>query len=392
MPSADLTIPSEPSLLSDLTHHYLKRTPAVVGAALIDDRKNAKRLKRLLRHHDEGLVSNEDTYRRDAIDYLLAYYGIVEMACFFGLLTEEDLVDEFRRATIRRLEQPWLRRYYEVNYPLLLPQMLLHRLRDRSALQADIEDLDADELFDDVRQVGVLFDTGDKEVDAFLWMLDGGEKGGKNITDLLALLESPRQLKAALASLQRDAPRRKGGHRKPHLRGLDLALSGLLDFLEFASSYDSILQRLAQSAVAQSVVWHHHGYWFKALAYSAGAGLGNALLNLSVSGQLDGPEDVAGISVALTRLMSGRYAYTLEEVAASIRISSTGYDSISAAYRELDLETVERLRLSWNMFSEKNLLELSSVEHIRKEPRTTPQLPPAASDDEKDDRGNPEKS
>ena len=49
-----------------------------------------KKLKRVLRHHDEtpNGIGDRETWWRDEFDYLLGFYGIVEIAAMIGFVRE----------------------------------------------------------------------------------------------------------------------------------------------------------------------------------------------------------------------------------------------------------------------------------------------------------------
>jgi hypothetical protein len=117
---------------SDLEQAFFFDTPAHRAVALLDKQHAGEittpNLFKLLRHHDEPprWISDKETRRRDAFDYLLEYYGILEIASLIAYVPA-SIPTKLKLSAKRNLGVPALRKYYNKKYPQLLPQ--LFRLR-----------------------------------------------------------------------------------------------------------------------------------------------------------------------------------------------------------------------------------------------------------------------
>src|SRR5213594_2451024 len=75
--------------LGYLEREYFRRTSASIAFANFA-KWSDDRLRCVLRHHDETEegISDSETWWRDEFDYLLAFYGIVEIAVMIGFVAE----------------------------------------------------------------------------------------------------------------------------------------------------------------------------------------------------------------------------------------------------------------------------------------------------------------
>jgi hypothetical protein len=309
--------PDPEEFVLDLEFQYVERTPARKAKAHLKKRKGKKRtrwLRRLLRHHSEfpdGVVEEADTYRRDQFDFLLSFYGLLEVASMMRLVPEE-LPKKIGQTAREALHDPWIKRYYEVNYPLLLPKLLRWRL-DGFDEVADVVALPRQtfEVFERFRLLSRNMDFDDnssgKNVERFLWLLDGGVvDDDEDIDSLLAIVADPDRYARRIIK-----PVKKGGRSD-----LDQALIGFGIFLAFAVEFDAFLDALKEYRQLQSALWHHHGYWFRAF-HSLAGGEVRSVIRQVVDTKAKRYEPLRGAGgqalAALGRLCSGRYEYQLGE-------------------------------------------------------------------------------
>ena len=111
--------------LKQLTERHLDDT-AQAGAALLDTLSDAQ-LAVLLRSHWIKQPTEEEIRDRDAVDLIIDYYSILEVASAAGCVPD-PLPEDLRVSALKRLTRPAVRRYYTNYYPLLLPKFFVQRL------------------------------------------------------------------------------------------------------------------------------------------------------------------------------------------------------------------------------------------------------------------------
>jgi hypothetical protein len=199
---------------------------------------------------------------RDAFDDLLAYYSCVEIAALIGFVPS-PLPRTFRAETGQILDNPDIRRYYRKHYPLLLPNMLLNRIRGRTNLKERSGDA-ATALFFEFLHISNLIEH-DSSVDMLLWFLDSGYHRGYEWKDTLKTLRNPKRFIEALSRSPRS--------RTPAEQSVD----GLRKFLGFCVAFKDLLDRSRQFPLLQSAMWHYHGYWFHIIRGEVRKGIEQAL-------------------------------------------------------------------------------------------------------------------
>jgi hypothetical protein len=306
-------------LFADLHNEYVNRTPArkaLLHFKRLKVRDGSRfRLKHLLRHHDEEEITNRETYLRDQYDYLLSFYGLVEIASALGLIKAFPRSFSIGASTV--LADPYVRRYYEENYPLLLPELFRFRLENRP-LQIESNIPDVDNVFERFRQIGAQVDLEDEETDKFLWLLDGGVVGQseRSISDLVRVISKPSTfLKKLTAGAEADDPDPIGQ-----------ALIGLSNFLDLCDELHRFLKSFEDYPLFQSLCWHHHAYWFDHLRAEIGAYL-QQILSGFMGWQTRAARSEnfdSDVYLGITELMSGRYGWRLYESVHSMRINRAG--------------------------------------------------------------------
>jgi Bacterial RNA polymerase, alpha chain C terminal domain len=230
-----------------------------------------KTLATWLRRHDETEegISDRETWIRDEFDFLLGFYSIVEIAMMIGFVSE--LPDAFYKKHLRVLNHPALRRYYEWNYPLDLPRRLRERLLFGIEYQV-IENTFLDAFFYEFLELTKAVER-DKDMESFLWCLDGGYRQDR---------QGESDLDAVTRALSK-ADRLAGAtQRPPNKRGeLDRALNGFCKFIQFCEGLDSLIQRLKGQPEMAEAMWLAHAYWFRRLETDMGTDLEKAVFSLA---------------------------------------------------------------------------------------------------------------
>jgi hypothetical protein len=229
-----------------------------------------KRLAVLLRHHDETEegINDRDTWIRDDFDFLLGFYSIIEIAVMVGFVRK--LPDAFSKKHLPVLNHPALRRYYEWNYPLDLPRRLRERILFDVGYHAREGTLGHAFFYEFLELTKAI--ERDKDMESFLWCLDGGyREDKKGASDLDAVM---RELGKSnrLAEATQLSPKKRGE--------LDRALNGFCKFIQFCECFDSLIQRLKEEPELAEAMWLAHGYWFRQLETDMGSNLKDAVLCL----------------------------------------------------------------------------------------------------------------
>lgn len=267
-------------------------------------------LDRLLRNHVVDPIRTErEVLERDSFDFLLSYYGLVEIALIAGHLTE-PLPEDFVERTLSELEQVEVVRYYEVHYPLLLPQLLRRRLQKPHGRNRV-----APEHAEKAEELYMLFlaltasRQRDANIEGFLWLLDDGidPETGSNWTQLIQRLDHPEEVQSSLRRFASAHDRREA---------LDVALVGLFRYLDHCHSLARLIRDAEALPELASGFWHLDAYWFRHLRTKVGSHLDAALEAMAKwdGGSVGAQSDVRR---ALLELLSGEYAQPLDDLAGS---------------------------------------------------------------------------
>jgi hypothetical protein len=296
-------------ILADLRRRYFDDTSAPRGQGLLDEYRSDEGyedLAYLLRHHDEDTVEEDETWDRDAIDDLIGYYSILEVASIAGAIPDLPRADAALAS--ENLGDLIVRVYYEEHYPLTLPGLFRQRLRGAQMIRENGQDclrwfyrfLAIDQQVDQ-----------NSDVDDFLWLIDGGtlsdHSGDYDIDDLFAVLADETDFRERMHLGRRSRTR------------LDDSLHGLRIFIVFGLEFDSLLKACRGLPLLRAAFWHHHSYWFGQLDWFFGRKLPKALDRITRwSGRAKAPEmrhlidrEVHEAQRAFERLSSGRYGAAL---------------------------------------------------------------------------------
>lgn len=223
-----------------------------------------RNLGKLLRHHDERQISDAETWDRDGFDFLLAYFGMVEVGCLSGFVGL-DLPEDYRADAVEILGDGDVRRYYEDHYPIYLPQAHFRRLQGRPiGGDRGVMEIGPD-LFDQFFTISQPLEIG-SEIETFLWFLDGGARDGSDIDDVVEALSRPDRFLEHLAA-------RADDEEDGELPALSAAVQGFPRFLDFSDSLLRLLHLGRDFPILQSAMWHYHGYWLGQLAQHMGSDL-----------------------------------------------------------------------------------------------------------------------
>lgn len=249
--------PTEANL--ETIHSAMFDDAAKRGRKLIESyRIKGRDLKasRLLRHHSRREITDRETYLRDDVDYLLSYYSIIMVSITAGTIHPKP-DDPLLESALECLTYPPLRTYYESNYPLVLPQRLLTWLTaptEGGSFQV-VKPITTDERDDRGRIFSTfLYLTAglehDDELEAFLWILDGGWRGDWNYSRLKKVLGDAEKAASLLI-------------KSTDVMGQGL-IRGTVKFLQFCCSLDELLSASAAYSNLQEEMYLYHSYWFSA--------------------------------------------------------------------------------------------------------------------------------
>jgi hypothetical protein len=249
--------------LADLRRTYFEGSSAPRALRILQSRTPAS-LCRVLRHHDEGEISDRETWERDAFDYLLGFYSAVEIASLMDIVPEPlpmDLVSEARRT----LTNPAISRYYQQNYPLLLPQLFSLRISGHLHMKEASEHNAT--IFMHFLSLDSMLDND--EVETFQWFIDGGCRGGYDIDDTLAVLKSPKRFFTGMTSSAKQ------------MTSLQKSVAGFRTFLIFCRELDALLGDEALPRMARFELWHYFAYWFSNLGAYVGKHMEMAIRSIA---------------------------------------------------------------------------------------------------------------
>ncbi len=206
-------------------------------------------LAHLLRDHREEGVAGIEVQQRDHFDDLLTYYSIRELAAIRGylpLVSDDPLQD-----ALEVLGHPSVVRYYEKNYPLLLPRLLRRRLcgdwkyvsPQSPRIQVVVEEM----------LIQFVASEKDAAVQQFLWYLDDGWTGHRSLADVIETgLADPEQVAKLLYLRRRNTASDEDG------------VVGFTRFVSTCVRYDQLM-RTANDSVVSSAMWHLNAYWYRIL-------------------------------------------------------------------------------------------------------------------------------
>jgi hypothetical protein len=242
------------------------RSRKFVGRAL--DHLEDRDLDRILRNHVfEPIYTDSEVEIREAFDFLLSFYSILEIAAIARYIPPMDEIDaDLRSRWTDELRHPAVRRYYMQHYPLALPDCFLDRLLNGDTIVAHGE-----QLAIPVMQYLQLTSERQKDraIDGFLWLLDDGTVRGKRWQDLDDAVRNATGDLSAVTAMLTEAP----------AGPLDIAVRGLFRWIGFCRDLDALL-RSVDDPVLRSAMWHHNAYWFERLQFAAGDRLHELLLQL----------------------------------------------------------------------------------------------------------------
>lgn len=238
--------------LADLEQQYLRGERTATAVDLLR-RSLAPREERalawLLRHHDEGDVTDPETRQRDSFDDLLAAYGLLEIASIVRFVPG-TVRPSLRGEALAHLSHPALKRYYETNYPLLLPRLYRMRLEGAGSWDQPGDEAQLHGLFS--RFLGLVNRLdADEEVGTFLWFVDSGSIGPADLQSTRRMLGNAERTMKALLTPAEDRT------------VVEKSVCGAESFLGFCGELDDLLTEAEAFPVFQAAMWHFHAYWFR---------------------------------------------------------------------------------------------------------------------------------
>ena len=219
-------------------------------------------LARSLRHHREDpITKSKEIAFRDGVDELIDCFNVVEVAAMAGLISVDAADPWFGETVFPILKDFHVRKYYKVNYPQRLPQMLLLRLEGKNLLvEPEAETLglaflDLDRRFN--------MDLGDSYL---LALFDDFTIAGQyRFKDVIRLLEMPEKFMASLFKNEEDKD-------VPEQAAQELTL-----FIDFCFRLKELLEAGAKRKVLQAEIWLKYSYWFDILSKKLNRRLGQVL-------------------------------------------------------------------------------------------------------------------
>jgi hypothetical protein len=221
-------------------------------------------LRKLLHHHREGTVEEEELWLRFETDALLQYYALLQVSLIAGFIPPG--LDDRTRAEARRvLGNEWVKKYYEENYPYFLPQLMRLFAEKAIAYEAAQPELSR-KLFNEFLLANRTIEQ-DEDVDVFLKMLDYVSYGDIGLNDLVALLKDADALSKSLFKEDKTV--------------LDQSLWGFIKYTHFLGLLRAVLQKAEAVPLLQSAMWEYHSYWFRIMADTMKQFFDTAFANLT---------------------------------------------------------------------------------------------------------------
>ena len=254
--------------LNIITNQYRRRGPAAKGYSNLSQlisQNDIRNLKNTLRDHKVQPISeNKLVDERDRIDFLFAYYSIVEI----GIIADyfpNNLPLSLKNEIETILGNVFVKTYYSEYYPLILPQLLLKHISFQIQSTEGSYWQTKNALFEKFLVLNNSI-TNDNDVDQFLWFLDDGITNGYSKNDLLHVLAS------------RETLRYKLGRFNVH--PLNSALFGFIKYVQFLNDYAGLLRQASEFRLLQSAFWHYQSYWFEHMKNQLGEMITEGLFNI----------------------------------------------------------------------------------------------------------------
>jgi hypothetical protein len=219
-----------------------KRASKLARSA-IDGREDVD-LSTLLRHHEERVITVEETWLRDDFDYLLAFYSVLEIAALIEFIKVNSASDVFETVEHILNYKP-IKKYYRKYYRLALPQLFLKRLHGEFSVHEHNER--SFSIFYSFLPLVKLIER-DPDLETFLWFLDGGWRGKYNYTDVANMFRKPKKFLECFSA-----------KRPSHL---GKGVRGFVKFVHFCSEFDCLLQDSSDVPWLQAEMFAYHSYWF----------------------------------------------------------------------------------------------------------------------------------
>jgi hypothetical protein len=269
----------------------------------MDDRA----LAQLLRPHvDKESFTLRENESRQTFDNALQSYCLLTVAIIAGYVPG-DLGKGVRETAKAFLNREPIRLYYEKHYAVFLPSLLRLHVNSEIALPQEPSDVAWGSFQWFVRFSG-RFDK-DRNLQAFLRLLDGFQYGDFNISTFIASLEHPAEALAGIV--------------KPDdlLSRQDRAVLGMLRFMTFCREFAPALDDMSEAPLTQSACWFYYAYWFKGFREDVGDRVNTCLTifdqwiqssnSIGVSAALEAEKTVAEVRSAIAGLVDGHYGAPL---------------------------------------------------------------------------------
>jgi hypothetical protein len=299
----------------DLRARYFDGSDAWLGAELLEQRPAAvvRRVGAALARTARLAASHKRLELIDAVDAVLDYYGVVELAIQSGFVGE-PLPSEAVRV-FSHLRDPRVFAYYLDSNPRLLPVLLLARVEGKRSIDArvDAKRLSMFLQFLDIRMLVEERVGEPRPVHTFLQIANGRQINGVRLKDVFARLDL--------------GPDSQADGAAPTNEALEGALDGLQRFIEFSTQLDALVASGSTDPLFQAAMWHFYAPWF---------GPRGEVLQQAVQGCLGRIENWSRREHADNETKS--IVQTIERVRHTMaQLSSAGYgralDTVSAVFR-----------------------------------------------------------
>ncbi|HVY94351.1 MAG TPA: hypothetical protein VHA14_16435 [Bryobacteraceae bacterium] len=264
-------------------------------------------LAHLLRPHSAGGVSTlQEIENRQTFDHALQSYCLLTVAIIAGYVPA-DLGRSVRETAKAFLNRGPVRLYYEKHYPVFLPCLLRLHVNGEISLPQESGDVAWGGFQWFVRFSG-RFDK-DRNLEAFLRLLDGFQYGDFNISSFIASLDKPDE---ALAGIVKPVDL---------LNRRDRTVLGMLRFMTFCREFAPALDAMNEAPLTQSACWFYYAYWFKGFREDVGDRVNTCLRifdqwiqssnSIGVAAALEAERTVAEVRTAMAGLIDGHYGAAL---------------------------------------------------------------------------------
>jgi hypothetical protein len=206
----------------------------------------------------------------NAVSELLAFFGVVEIACLTGYISRLSLPEIFVESVLSIMSGPEVVRRRGDDMSAVLPLMLRERLEGYGV--GKIEDAPrGSSLFPRFLDVAAELHDND-DVRTFLWLLDGGLWDGYDYNDVVSVLRRPAEVMERLSSVPEEA---SNSYR------LGLAVRGFRDFVAFSADLDELLQDAAEYPLLQAAFWCQYSRIFSDAGPQTAERMRSALLEIA---------------------------------------------------------------------------------------------------------------